>query len=181
MAYLVEDIDRYLNDFPVRARKETFAYLAGKFVRRHRLGVALSAVILLLMASFMVILSMQLRRAELAQQRAERVSGFLRKVFGDTHYLRAEKTSVTALDLLNAAVLNIHDGLTTQPELRLSKPEIVAEFQEKRELIAERYLDGERLPDGRWLALRRSEDEVEPTGTSVVLNWTAELKRRLGN
>ncbi len=71
--------------------------------------------------------------------------------------------------------------LTTQPELRLSKPEIVAEFQEKRELIAERYLDGERLPDGRWLALRRSEDEVEPTGTSVVRNWTAELKRRLGN
>ena len=65
--------------------------------------------------------------------------------------------------------------------MRLSKPEIVSEFQEKREVIEERYLTGERLPDGRWLALRKSEDEAEPTGTSVVLNWTAELKSRLGN
>ena len=71
--------------------------------------------------------------------------------------------------------------LTTEPELGLSKPEVVSEFQEKREIIEERYLDGNRLPDGRWLALRRSEDEDEPTGTSVVLNWTAELKRHLGN
>jgi hypothetical protein len=31
------------------------------------------------------------------------------------------------------------------------------------------------------LALRRSPDEHEVTGTSVVLNWTAELKRRLND
>jgi len=71
--------------------------------------------------------------------------------------------------------------LTTEPEVRVSKPEIYSAFQEKREIISERYLSGDRLPDGGWLALRRSEDEAEPTGTSVVLNWTTELKRRLGN
>ena len=70
--------------------------------------------------------------------------------------------------------------LTTEPEVRVSKPEIFSAFQEKREIISERYLSGDRLPDGGWIALRRSEDEAEPTGTSVVLNWTTELKRRLG-
>jgi serine/threonine-protein kinase len=71
--------------------------------------------------------------------------------------------------------------LTTEPEMRVSKPTIVSEFQEKREIINERYLSGGRLPDGGWIGLRRSEDEAEPTGTSVVLNWTTELKRRLGH
>jgi hypothetical protein len=71
--------------------------------------------------------------------------------------------------------------LTTEPEFRLSKPEVVSEFQEKREIINERYLHGQQLRDGRYLVLRRSADEAEPTGTSVVLNWTAELKGRLRN
>ena len=39
----------------------------------------------------------------------------------------------------------------------------------------------QQLRDGRYLVLRRSADEAEPTGTSVVLNWTAELKGRLRN
>ena len=42
-----EDIRRHLEGLPVRARKETPAYRASKFIQRHKLGVA-SAVLLLL-------------------------------------------------------------------------------------------------------------------------------------
>jgi hypothetical protein len=42
-----EDIRRHLEGFPVSARKNTVAYRAHKFVRRHRVGVAGVAIILL--------------------------------------------------------------------------------------------------------------------------------------
>ncbi len=42
-----EDIRRHLEGFPVSARKDTVAYRAHKFVRRHRIGVATAAIILM--------------------------------------------------------------------------------------------------------------------------------------
>ncbi|HVF72778.1 MAG TPA: protein kinase [Chthoniobacterales bacterium] len=43
---LAEDLTRYLDDRPVRARPATFAYRASRFVRRNKVGVAASAAIL---------------------------------------------------------------------------------------------------------------------------------------
>ena len=40
---LAEDIRRHLAGQPVRARRDTFGYVAAKFVRRHRIGVAAAA------------------------------------------------------------------------------------------------------------------------------------------
>jgi serine/threonine protein kinase len=42
-----EDIRRHLEGFPVSARKDTVAYRTHKFVRRHRIGVAAAAVIVM--------------------------------------------------------------------------------------------------------------------------------------
>ena len=42
-----EDIRRHLEGFPVSARKDTVAYRAQQFVRRHRIGVAAAAIILM--------------------------------------------------------------------------------------------------------------------------------------
>ena len=42
-----DDIRRHLEGFPVSARKDTVAYRAYKFVRRHQIGVAAAAVILM--------------------------------------------------------------------------------------------------------------------------------------
>ena len=42
-----EDIRRHLEGFPVSARKDTVVYRAHTFVRRHRLGVAAAAIILM--------------------------------------------------------------------------------------------------------------------------------------
>lgn len=42
-----EDIRRYLDGLPVEARKPSFAYTSGKFIRRHKIGVIAAALILL--------------------------------------------------------------------------------------------------------------------------------------
>src|SRR5262249_39156368 len=42
-----EDIRRYLEGLPVLARKDTFGYRSGKFIRRHKAGVAAVTLIAL--------------------------------------------------------------------------------------------------------------------------------------
>ena len=42
-----EDVGRYLDRFPVRARKDTVGYRASKFIERNRLGVAAASLVLL--------------------------------------------------------------------------------------------------------------------------------------
>ncbi|MGE3172766.1 MAG: tetratricopeptide repeat protein [Planctomycetota bacterium] len=49
---LADDLRRYLDGLPVRARADTFGYRAQKFVRRNRLAVAAAAVLLALTAVF---------------------------------------------------------------------------------------------------------------------------------
>lgn len=43
---LRQDIERYLEGRPVLARDDTFAYIAGKFLQRHRVSVAAAALVL---------------------------------------------------------------------------------------------------------------------------------------
>ncbi|HYP00493.1 MAG TPA: protein kinase, partial [Pyrinomonadaceae bacterium] len=58
-----EDIRRHLEGLPVVARKDTFRYRAGKFVRRNKVGVAAAAVVLLSLVGGVVATVWQARRA----------------------------------------------------------------------------------------------------------------------
>jgi eukaryotic-like serine/threonine-protein kinase len=62
-----EDIRRHLEGLPVIARKDTFGYRAGKFVKRHGVGVAMSAVFLVLVIGFAVTMAVQ--SAQIARER----------------------------------------------------------------------------------------------------------------
>jgi eukaryotic-like serine/threonine-protein kinase len=48
---LLEDLTRFRHGLPIRARKSTLAYRAGRFVRRHRVGVAAGALLVLTLAA----------------------------------------------------------------------------------------------------------------------------------
>jgi serine/threonine-protein kinase len=45
VAAFADDLQRYLNDQPVSARRDSVAYRSGKFIRRHRLAVAAGSAI----------------------------------------------------------------------------------------------------------------------------------------
>ena len=90
---LSQDLGRYLGGFPVVARRGTRRYRAGKFIRRHRFGVAaVSTFILVLMTlgTALSLLAFRLARektrssleslkARQAQQTAEAVNNFLQE------------------------------------------------------------------------------------------------------
>ena len=91
-----EDIRRHLEGLPVRARPDTFGYRAGKFVRRHRLGVAAAALITLTLLIGIV--------ATLWQARVAR-----------TERARAERRFAEVRQLANSFVFEVHDAVANLP------------------------------------------------------------------
>ena len=67
-----DDLRRHLEGLPVIARKDTFRYRSGKFVRRNRVGVAAAALVLLSLMGGIIATVWQARRAEANQARAEK-------------------------------------------------------------------------------------------------------------
>jgi non-specific serine/threonine protein kinase/serine/threonine-protein kinase len=75
---LADDLTRYLERRPVLARPDTFAYRAGKFLRRRRGLVTAAAVVAVTIAAGVAATLQQARRAESHRQRAERRFGEVR-------------------------------------------------------------------------------------------------------
>jgi tetratricopeptide (TPR) repeat protein len=69
---LALDISRHLNGLPVSARPLTLWYQAGKFVRRHRAGVAAALLVLFALAAGLATTLWQSRIAHAERQRAEK-------------------------------------------------------------------------------------------------------------
>jgi len=59
-----EDIRRHLENLPVTARKDTVSYRASKFIRRHRVGIAATAIVIVALLAGMAITLREKRRAD---------------------------------------------------------------------------------------------------------------------
>ena len=64
VSQLSEDIRRHLEGLPVVAREDTFGYRAGKFVLRHKAGVAATSLIAIALMGGMITTLWQARKAE---------------------------------------------------------------------------------------------------------------------
>ena len=75
-----EDIRRHLAGLPVMARADSALYRLGKFVRRHRVGVAATTLLALSLIGGIVMTVRQARIAETQRRRAERRFADVRKL-----------------------------------------------------------------------------------------------------
>ena len=75
-----EDIRRYQEGLPVSARPNTFSYRAGKFVKRHRAGVAAATLVLLAIIGGLIATFWQARVAQAERAKAERRFNDVRKL-----------------------------------------------------------------------------------------------------
>ena len=72
VAHLSEDIQRYLEGRPVLARKDTFRYRAGKFIRRHKAATAAAVLAVASLAAAMAATLWEAHVARLERAQAER-------------------------------------------------------------------------------------------------------------
>jgi len=115
---LSEDLQRHLRGRTVLARPPSLPYRVGKFVRRHRVGVALTAAVMLLVLGFGVTMKVLRDRAERQRQRAEAVTAFLVDVFQRPNPELAKGEEVTARQLLDEGAKRIEAELAGAPAAR---------------------------------------------------------------
>ncbi|WP_193214191.1 serine/threonine protein kinase [Luteolibacter marinus] len=87
---LAMDLERYLHDQPVLARPPGRIYLAGKFVRRNKLAVALSAVIMLLLLTALAVTTVLYRDAQRSRDLQVRLRTEAEDARADEERLRLE-------------------------------------------------------------------------------------------
>jgi serine/threonine-protein kinase len=121
-ARLADDVVHFLERRPVEARPSTWRYRAGRFAARNRVGVGLSAVLLITVCAAAVALALQMRQARLEAVRSQRLAEFLTHTMGlgyDTGSgpLRTEGVGARAIDVLRYAGDNLERGLAGQPQL----------------------------------------------------------------
>jgi serine/threonine protein kinase/tetratricopeptide (TPR) repeat protein len=121
---LSEDIRRHLEGHPVAARKGTFSYNAGKFVRRHRVGVAMAAAAVVALVAFSAVLAVQSARLARERDRAEReaakaqaVSTFLQETLSSADPYEGQGRDVTVVEVLKAASDKLGRSFADQPEV----------------------------------------------------------------
>ncbi len=117
-ADLAADLSRYLNDEAVTARPPTLAYRGGKFVRRNRLPVAFTAVLVVLLIGFAVSMTVERNRARREAEASKRVSDFMTSIFLVSDPSESRGNIVTARELLDKASKDIEKDLKQDPQVQ---------------------------------------------------------------
>ena len=148
---LSEDIHRHLEGRPVMARAGTLRYRTGKFVRRHRWGLAMAASFLLLILGFAMTTTVLWRRAvdvgaqaERERMRAQAVSRFLEDLFESANPDETRGEDVTVLEILDRGkeklAENLENELDINADLLRSLGSVynnLGDYQQARELKEE--------------------------------------------
>jgi serine/threonine protein kinase len=129
---LAEDLRRYVEDRPVLARRDSWRYRAGKYLRRHRLAViaatAVSAALIAGIASTLWQADVARREAGIARiekrnaieqrQRAERVKEYVLAIFREQDpFQRSGSISRTPQQMIAAATDRLDSELAQDTDL----------------------------------------------------------------
>jgi non-specific serine/threonine protein kinase/serine/threonine-protein kinase len=115
---LAADIGRHLDHQPVLAGPPSATYRVGKFVRRHRFGVAAATLVVVALIGFGVTMAVQAQRIAKERNRAERVSEFLASLFRVSDPDQARGNALTAREILDAGAERLERELAAEPEVQ---------------------------------------------------------------
>ena len=118
------DIDRYLKNLPVLARRDSITYRFSKFIQRHKVGFALFIIgNLLAFISIAAIIyqgniaAKERDKANIELKKFEEVNDFLLEMFSSADP-GVEGKDVKVYDLLEKATEDVNVKLKNQPEIK---------------------------------------------------------------
>ena len=179
----LDDIQRYLNNRPVVAQPDSVGYRASKFVQRHRVGVSITAAVVLLIAMTVGFYTMRLEderdRANQERDRALSTQNFVIQTFalmdpdGYGDALRALEDTVTVQDILGTGLSQIET--LNDPLDRAALLDVMGE-------VYNTYSHFELAESLYTQALAIKIEELEPThpDVAVSLHGLAEALSYLG-
>lgn len=163
---LAEDIERYLDCLPVRAHPPSRWYRTGRFVARHRGGVAVTAVLLLAILASLSIALWQTHVARQQAARANTVRDFIESLFAPVRYGVAPAKQPSLEELLARGVAKLEHS----PQLGSGeRVDLLAMFSRLYENLGE-------IPQSRKLAnqaVALSDRTLSPTDINAIRALTA--------
>jgi eukaryotic-like serine/threonine-protein kinase len=123
---LSEDVSRYLDGMPVRARPDTVGYRSSKFVQRHRVAVGAATLLLATLVGAVVLTSREARARALEADRAQRQAQQIRK-------------------LASTVLVDLHDAVAEVPGATGAREMIVVTAQRYLTALAEETGDDPSL------------------------------------
>lgn len=172
---LITDIERYQKNLPVFAQPDTFTYRAGKFFRRHKLGIGAVAVIFFVLIGGIVTTMWQAEQARQNAREAEQVSAFLAQLFEGSDPNRSNDGSMTARELLDQGFERAQSELADEPELQAQMLSMIGNIYSNLGLYDDAYLAIENSVE-----LFHSMEDRSPEMATALLRL-ANLEYRLGN
>lgn len=128
-----EDLERYEQGFPIKARKDTLTYRTSKFVRRHKFAVSSACILAVLLLCSLVLFWVQRNHALQAQQIAEheaavssRTAEFLKGLFTDARPEAGKGKILTAQDILDRGADKLLENMEEDTTVKLELATTVA-------------------------------------------------------
>jgi serine/threonine-protein kinase len=115
---LADDLDRFLQGRPVAARPDGRRYRAGKFVRRHRVGIAVAVSLAISLVAGLAATAWQARAKTLEAQKAEAVKAFLISIFQSADPVQAAGRDITLRQVLDDGAGRVQSDLASQPAVQ---------------------------------------------------------------
>ena len=115
---LLDDLERHVTGLPVRARPDTVTYRTIKFLRRHRVGAGLAALLVASILTGMTIALWQARVASREAAKAKEVLEFVIGMLAQADPGRSGADKVTARQLLDVGAAKIETDLAGQREIQ---------------------------------------------------------------
>lgn len=155
----LEDLDRFGLDLPVAAREGTVQYQLGKFTKRHRTGLTVTAIFVLMIISFGIFYTWQITEernfAQSETEKAQAVKDFLITMITRSNPWISPGEPPTARDLIDQGAQAVEEELENKPALAAEIFGVIgASYQGMREdELAEQYLSQsmELIEDGTIL------------------------------
>lgn len=164
-AQLSEDIGRYLDGLPVRARTDTVVYRTSKFVRRHKLGVLAVLLVMLSLFGGIIVANYQARRAERRFQEVRKLANTFLFEFHDS--IKDLPGSTKGRELIVRTALEYLDSLAKEAG---DDPSLQRE-------LAEAYLKvGDVQGDPRGSNLGQTADAMKSYRKALALGQSLTLK-----
>ncbi|MEM7350073.1 MAG: serine/threonine-protein kinase [Acidobacteriota bacterium] len=172
---LLDDLRRHEAGLPIRARRGSPTERLGKFLRRNWLQAASITAFALLLAGFAASTAMQRRQIVDERDKAERVSDFMIELFRVNDPTLSRGNTVTARELMDAAVARIDTEMEGQPEVQGALLDATGRIYLNLGL----YDQAEYLT-GRGLDLRRSSVADRPVAVAESLTTRGEVLNAMG-
>ncbi len=162
-----EDIRRHLEGLPVTAVKGSFAYRAHKFIRRNRVGIAASVLLVLTLLGGV---AATIRQARIARKQAELAS---------IERAKAEKRFNDVRELANSLIFEIHDSIQGLPGATPSRKLLLDRaVQYLDKLSSDSAGDSNLQRELGWAYQRLATVQGDTTQSNLGLVHEAEISNR---